>query len=70
MIVKGYCCADCSHGFVCAFKDEMESYFDKLQKKINENNFNFVPSYETLPAPAFYSLRCTYFIHKHKGEIP
>lgn len=64
MIVKEYCCADCSHEFVCTFKDKMESYFDKLQKKVNENNFNFVPSYETLPIPAFYSLRCTFFIHK------
>lgn len=66
IINKEYSCEDCFHESVCAYKKDMQYYFDKLQKQVNNNNFDIIPTYNTTlqpPIAAYYAIKCNFF-HK------
>ncbi len=67
MIVKEYSCEDCIHAQVCAYEYKMKYYFDKIKKQVDEDNFNAIPTYNTVQPPiaAYWAVKCDFF---HKKE--
>ena len=66
MIVKEYSCEDCIHTQVCAYEQEMKYYFDKIQKHVDDNDYNVIPTFKTLrpPIAAQWAVKCDFFIKK------